>query len=57
MAVLRDAMIQDRWVDDRPPKTDLPKLRAELQEAVDSIFERIPEAKDAYLEGDQYDDV
>ena len=55
LAVLRDAMIQDKWVDDRPPKTDLDKLRADLQEAVDSIFERIPEAKDAYLEGDQYD--
>ena len=55
LAVLRDAMIQNKWVDDRPPKTDLDKLRAELQEAVDGIFERIPEAKDAYLEGDQYD--
>jgi hypothetical protein len=55
LAVLRDAMIQNKWVDDRPPRTDLPKLRAELQEAVDGIFERIPVAKDAYLEGDQYD--
>jgi len=56
LAVLRDAMIQDKWVDDRPPKTDLDKLRGELQDAVDGIFERIPEAKAAYLEGDQYDD-
>ncbi|MEE8372806.1 MAG: dATP/dGTP diphosphohydrolase domain-containing protein [Dehalococcoidia bacterium] len=55
LAVLRDAMIQNRWLDDRPPKTDLPKLRADLQGAVDGIFERIPEAKDAYLEGDQHD--
>ncbi len=55
LAVLRDAMIQDKWVDDRPPKTDLVKLRANLQEAVDGIFERIPEAKDAYLEGDQHE--
>ena len=54
LVVLRDAMIQDRWVDDRPPKTDLDKLRTDLQRAVDSIFERVPEAKDAYLEGDQY---
>lgn len=54
LAVLRDAMIQDRWVDDRPPKTDLDKLRKELQIAVDGIFERVPVAKDAYLEGDQY---
>ena len=56
LAVLRDAMIQDRWVDDRPPRTDLDKLRADLQVAVDGIFERIPDAKDAYLEGDQYED-
>jgi len=55
LAVLRDAMIQDKWVDDRPPKTDLVKLRKELQETVDGIFERIPIAMDAYLEGDQYE--
>ncbi len=57
LAVLRDAMIQNKWVDDRPPKTDLTKLRTDLQGAVDGIFERIPEAKAAYLEGDQYDDA
>ncbi len=57
LAVLRDAMIHDKWVDDRPPKTDLETLRADLQVAVDGIFERIPVAKAAYLEGDQYDDT
>lgn len=56
LVVLRDAMIQGKWVDDRPPKTDLDSIRKNLQEAVDSIFERIPEAKDAFLEGDQYED-
>jgi hypothetical protein len=55
LVVLRDAMIQGKMVDDRPPRTDLNKLRAELQMAVDNIFERIPEAKDAYLEGDQHE--
>ena len=55
LAVLRDAMIQNKWVDDRPPKTDLDKLRTDLQVAVDGIFERIPVAEDAYLEGDQHD--
>ncbi len=49
-------MIQDKWVDDRPPKTNLITLRENLQSAVDGIFERIPEAKDAYLEGGQYED-
>lgn len=55
LAVMRDAMIQGKFVDDRPPKTDLKALRKELQSAVDSIFKRVPEAKPAYLEGDQYD--
>ncbi len=57
LVVLRDAMIQGKWVDDRPPKTDLDALRKNLQEAVDGIFERIPEAKDAFLEGDQYEPI
>jgi hypothetical protein len=54
LAVLYDAIVQNKWVDDRPPATDLSKLRAELQAAVDHIFERIPESKPAYVEGDQY---
>lgn len=55
LVVLRDAMIQDKFVDDRPPKTDMNKLRADLQGVVENIFERYPDAVDAYLEGDQYD--
>lgn len=54
LAVMRDAMIHRKFVDDRPPKTDIGELRADLQVAVDGIFKRIPVAKDAYLEGDQY---
>ncbi len=53
LAVLRDAMIQGKCVDDRPPKTDLGPLRENLQRAVDEIFERYPDALPAYLEGDQ----
>lgn len=56
LAVLRDAMIQDKMLDDRPPKTDIEKVRNDLQAIVDDIFERIPEAKDAFLEGDQHVD-
>ena len=55
LTVLRDGMMQGKWVDDRPPKTDLEAVRAQLQEAVDEIFERHPEAVPAFLEGDQYD--
>ena len=54
LAVLRDAMIQNKFVDDRPPKTDMAAFKASMQSAVDSIFERIPEAKTAYVEGDQH---
>ena len=56
LVVLRDAMIQDQWVDDRPPKTDMGPLKERLQNAVDEIFERHPVAVDAYLEGDQHGD-
>ena len=55
LTVLRDAMIQKKFLDDRPPKTDIDSLREELQARVDDIFERIPEAKDAFLEGDQHE--
>ena len=54
LTVLRDAMIQGKCLDDRPPKTDLDEFRATLQVAVDGIFERHPEAVPAYVEGDQY---
>jgi len=54
LVVLRDAMIQDKFIDDRPPKTDVAKIREELQARVDDIFERIPEAEEAFLEGDQH---
>lgn len=53
LCVLRDAMMQGKFVDDRPPKTDVAGVRDDLQKVVDEIFERIPEAKAAYMEGDQ----
>lgn len=55
LVVMRDAMIQKKFVDDRPPKTvEFKAFQANLQGAVDSIFARIPEAKEAFVEGDQY---
>lgn len=50
LTVLRDAQIQGKCVDDRPPATNLADVKRRLQEAVDLIFERIPEAKPAFLE-------
>lgn len=54
LVVLRDAMIQNKFVDDRPPKTDVDAMAAELQQRVEEIFERYPDAKPAFLEGDQH---
>lgn len=42
LTVLRDAMIQNKLVDDRPVKAELDKVRGELQVVIDSLFERIP---------------
>lgn len=50
LCVLRDAMIQGTFVDDRPPKTDVARIREGLQRHVDNIFDRIPEAKTVYTE-------
>lgn len=48
LAVLRDGMINETYVDDRPPKVLLDKHREELQKAVDVIFEKYPNAEEAY---------
>ncbi len=37
LVVLRDAMIQDMLTDDRPPRGNIEKVRAEMQEAVDRL--------------------
>ncbi|PTX49087.1 hypothetical protein IQ03_02438 [Gemmobacter caeni] len=43
LIVLRDAMIQDMLVDDRPPRGNLDKVRSDLQKAVDALFEKYPD--------------
>jgi len=47
--VLRDAMIQDKLVDDRPPKSPEGWMK-DLQPVIDEIFEKHPNALDAYTE-------
>lgn len=54
LAVLRDAMIQNKLVDDRPPRTDINMVRDDLQQIVENIFEKHPDAVPAYVEGDQH---
>jgi hypothetical protein len=50
LAVLRDAMLNDKWVDDRPPKVKLNKIRNDLQKSVEYIFEKYPNALEPYTE-------
>ncbi|MER9524056.1 DUF5664 domain-containing protein [Mesorhizobium sp. M0292] len=50
LVVLRDAMIQKKLNDDRPPKGNLDEVRANLQSVVDAMFEKYPEPKDAFTE-------
>lgn len=49
LAVLRDAEINDKLVDDRPPKSKQ-GWKDTVQERVDEIFERYPESKEAHTE-------
>ena len=47
LVVLRDAMIQEQLVDDRPPATYTGWMR-EMQVHVDDLFEKYPDAKEAF---------
>jgi hypothetical protein len=49
--VLRDAMINGMYVDDRPPPVSLDHYNS-LQKVVDSIFEKYPNALPAYTAED-----
>jgi len=50
LVVLYDGIAVGNWVDDRPPRIDLDHVRQELQDAVDGIFDRIPNAAPPYTE-------
>lgn len=49
LAVLRDAMIRDKMIDDRPPATRAGWM-AELNDRAADIVERYPDAVDPYTE-------
>jgi hypothetical protein len=49
LVVLRDAMIQNKLTDDRPPKADVASHRAEMQRMVNDLFERYPQAAEAFV--------
>lgn len=50
LAVMRDAMLNDKFMDDRPPKCKLDVIRKDLQAKVEAIIERYPDAKEPFLE-------
>ncbi|ORE89954.1 hypothetical protein ATO13_23816 [Stappia sp. 22II-S9-Z10] len=50
LVVLRDGMVNDNWIDDRPPPAKV-GWQADLQRAVDDIFERYPDAVPAHTAG------
>lgn len=50
LVVLRDAMIQDMLTDDRPPAAKLDRVREEMQEIIDRMFERYPDPKAPYTQ-------
>lgn len=52
LTVLRDAMIQGKYVDDRPPKSPQGWLAA-LNKRVEALLVKYPTPVGAYLEGDQ----
>jgi len=49
LVVLRDAMLNNMWTDDRPPKSDVAGHRLALMELVEKLFEKYPEPKEAYV--------
>ena len=49
LVVLRDAMIQGMFTDDRPPSIELDGLRNRLQGEVNGLFERYPKEEAPYI--------
>lgn len=51
LAVLRDAMVNEMWTDDRPPKVkDFDEFKAGLGRVVDEIMDRHPDAREPFTE-------
>jgi hypothetical protein len=53
LVVLRDSMIYENWIDDRPPATQNPNWVNCLNRAASDIIDRIPESVPAYTERDK----
>lgn len=49
LMVMRDGMLNDKFIDDRPPKAKLNELRNTLQAKVEDIITKYPDAKEPYV--------
>lgn len=49
LTVLRDAMIRNNWVDDRPPKS-LPLFFKKLNDKAGEVIDKYPDAKEPFME-------
>jgi len=54
LMILRDAQLRNMVVDDRPPRSDVPKLVARNQAMTDFLWEKIPDPKPRFVDGDQF---
>jgi len=52
LTVLRDAMLNDMWTDDRPPPVKNQNWVKEMNEAATAINAKYPDPKPAYVKGD-----
>ena len=52
LTVLRDAMLQGNWVDDRPPKAKNRNWVEDLNRKTKALLEKYPNPKSAFIEGD-----
>lgn len=55
LVVLLDGMMNENYVDDRPPKSSLNRIRTDLQDTVNKIFEKYPDAKAPFLCEQEHD--
>ena len=49
LTVMRDAMLNDKFMDDRPPSCKLSEIRADLQNKVEAIIDRYPDPVEPFL--------
>lgn len=50
LMTMRDAMINNKFIDDRPPKVNLDEIRNRLQVKVEEIIDKYPDPVEPYLE-------